>query len=238
MCTFYWVPNLQTFYALLSTKYFGAANGIVLMRTSCIKPRQNWKFKVLYTQEALFIYHFYHNEQMKSIYVNISNSIWHLIFKEKFFSLDHLTLDGSLFLFLFFSSSDMENCKALSIDLFGTASLPRKRKKIPRVKNLVFYLARDKDIFFSGRKLVHSTWLTQVFIVIRLMLCSSVSFSEISIEMLDFLFPFHFSKALWNESAELFHILHFLRKETILTSLLKYKRISLNYWHFPASSIL
>lgn len=43
-----------------------------------------WRKEIQYPQEeALLIYHFYHNEQMKTTSVNILNPIWHLIFKEK-----------------------------------------------------------------------------------------------------------------------------------------------------------
>lgn len=84
---------------------------VVLQMTICtyktpnIKPGQNWNFKeVHYPQEkALLIFHFYHKEQMKSLSVNISNPIWHLIFMEKLvvlfclfvffvFFLDHLNI--------------------------------------------------------------------------------------------------------------------------------------------------
>lgn len=100
---------------------------------------------------------------MKSISVSISNLIWHLIFREKvvflfvcLFFLDHLhivsLLVGWLVGCFFFSiDSDMKNCNTLSIDLFRTASLPRKNKKY-QSKNAVFSLARDEGCTFQWNK--------------------------------------------------------------------------------------
>lgn len=94
---------------------------------------------------------------MKSISVSISNLIWHLIFREKVvflfvcFSLIIYTLLASWLVVFFSIDSDMKNCNTLSIDLFRTASLPRKNKKY-QSKNPAFYLARDKGCTFQWNK--------------------------------------------------------------------------------------
>lgn len=67
------------------------------------------------------------------------------------FSLIIYTLLASWLVVFFSIDSDMKNCNTLSIDLFRTASLPRKNKKY-QSKNPAFYLARDKGCTFQWNK--------------------------------------------------------------------------------------